>query len=284
MDKSYTLFFIGILITSIVVMVEFTFAQSISESLVPEFTLRYIDLSYYEPPTYGIDQFTGENVTVNEGRHVENRSVAFKIKNQIFSSYNDSSGNFISQYYNFRFKGHFGDEWYHYPFSESGDSTHRYSTTFYILTTQSPKLNASDSEYTDILLGLKFLFGAFNPSVGSQVDFQVQTLIGHIDYAGDGFYRYSGQRSDWSSTQTVTVGENQITPTPTPEPTATPSPTPTPTSTPTAGTTPSPTPTPTASPTPKSTPETAFDFPIEIAGIGIVAIIGVAVMVFFKRK
>ena len=48
--------------------------------------------------------------------------------------------------------------------------------------------------------------------------------------------------------------------------------------------TPSTSPTPTASPTPTSTPETAFDFPIEIAGIGIVVIVGVAVIVFLLRK
>jgi hypothetical protein len=99
---------------------------------------------------------------------------------------------------------------------------------FYVLIDQSPKLVASNSEYTDIFLGLPFLFGVENPPVGSQVDFQVQALIGHIDYLGDGFYSYTGQKSDWSNTQTITVGESQ---TPTPSPTT--SPTPTPSSAPT---------------------------------------------------
>ena len=87
---------------------------------------------------------------------------------------------------------------------------------------QSPKLPASNSEYTDIVLSLPYLFGVQNPPVGSQVDFQVQALIGHIDYAGDGFYSFTGQKSDWSNTQTITIGESQ---TPT-SPPATPTPTP----------------------------------------------------------
>jgi hypothetical protein len=94
---------------------------------------------------------------------------------------------------------------------------------FYVLIDQSPKLSASNSEYTDVVLGLPFLFGVENPPVGSQVDFQVQALIGHIDYAGDGFYSYTGQKSDWSNTQTITIGESQ---TPTPSPATTPTTTP----------------------------------------------------------
>jgi hypothetical protein len=192
---------------------------------VPEFTLRYIDLSYDVPPTYGIDQFTGKNVTKQEGYHVDNQSIAFRIKNQPFTSYNDSSGNNISLYYNFKFKGHFGNEWSYYPFSESGQGTRRYSAMFYVLIDQSPKLPASNSEYTDIVLGLPFLFGVQNPPVGSQVDFQVQALIGHIDYAGDGFYSYTGQRSDWSNTQTITIGTNASPSTSDTSPSTSPSPT-----------------------------------------------------------
>ena len=206
-----------------------TDVSGIPKPSVPEFTLRYIDLSYDVPPTYGIDQFTGKNVITQEGYHVENQSVAFKIKNQPFTSYTDSSGNNISLYFNFRFKGHFGNEWRHYPFSDNGQGTHRYSSLFYT-SDQSPKLSASNFEYTDIFLGLPFLFGVNNPPIGSQVDFQVQALIGHIDYAGDGFYNFIGQTSDWSNTQTLTIGESQ---TPTSSPETTPTPTASPELTPT---------------------------------------------------
>jgi hypothetical protein len=226
MRKLATLLLITVLTVSSLLMVGSAFAQSIPKPSVPEFTVKYVDLSYYEPPTYGVDQFTGETVITNEGYYVDNKSVAFKIVNQPFTSFNDSSGNYIALYYNFRFKGLFGDEWFYYPFSESGGGTHRYSAMFYVLSDQSPKLEASDSEYTDIFLGLPFLFGAFNPKVGSLVDFQVQALIGHIVYEGDGFYSYVGQRSDWSNTQTIEVGESQ---TSSPEPTTPTSPTPLPT-------------------------------------------------------
>jgi hypothetical protein len=179
---------------------------------VPEFTLSYKDLSYDEPPTYEIDQFTGKNVTKQEGYHVDKRSVVFKIRNQPFTSYSDASGNEIDLYYNFRFKGHFGSEWRHYPFSETGQGTRRYSLPFYTLSYESPKLAASNSEFTNITLSIPFLFGINNPKSGS-LDFQVQALIGNIDYAGDGFYKFVGQTSGWSDTQTITIGEDtQTTP------------------------------------------------------------------------
>lgn len=208
-----------------------TGVNGIPKPSVPDFTLKYVDYSYDVPPTYGIDQFTGKTVTKQEGYHVDNRSVAFKIRNQPFTSYNDSSGNNIidiSLYYNFKFKGYYGNEWRYYPFSDSGGGTRKYSSTFFVLIDQSPKLSASNSEYTDIVLRLPFLFGYGNPPVGSQVDFQVQALIGHINYLGGGYYNFTGQTSGWSNTQTLTIGESQTpTPTPTPTPEQTPTPTPT---------------------------------------------------------
>jgi len=87
---------------------------------------------------------------------------------------------------------------------------------FYVLSDQSPKLAASNSEYTDIILGLPFLFGVQNPPVGSKVDFQVQALAGQITYEGDGYYSYMGQKSDWSNTQTIAIGDTASSqPTPT---------------------------------------------------------------------
>ncbi len=197
---------LAVLAVSSLTAIENSLAQSTSKPSIPEFTLKFVDYSYDVPPTYGIDQFTGKTVITQEGYRVDNKSVVFTIKNQPFISYNDSSGYNISLYYNFRFKGHFGDEWGYYPFSDNGQGTRRYSAMFYLLIDSSPELAASNSEYTEIALGLPFLFLADNPPFGSQIDFQVQALIGHIDYEGDGFYSYTGQRSDWSSSQTLTVG------------------------------------------------------------------------------
>lgn len=83
----------------------------------PQFTVRYVDYSYYIPPTYGIDPYTGQNVTVQAGSYVDNRTVEFTIRNQPFIPAQDLSGNTIGLYYNFRYKGHFGDQWSYYPFT-----------------------------------------------------------------------------------------------------------------------------------------------------------------------
>jgi hypothetical protein len=179
---------------------------STSTPSVPEFTVTYVDYSYDVPPTYEIDQFTGQKVIQQEGEHVDNRSAVFAIRNQPFATYVDSGNNSIGLYYNFRYKGHFGSDWGCFPFSEGGQSW-RYHATFFVFIEVPPDefSSASNSEYTDIVLRLPFLFGYGKPPMNTQVDFQVQALIGHIDYEGDGYYRFTGERSAWSSTQTITI-------------------------------------------------------------------------------
>jgi len=201
---------------------------SIPKPSVPEFTLKYVDNSYDVPPTYEIDQYTGENVTVKLGYHVEKRSVEFTFKNQPFASYNDSSGNNIKLYYNFRFKGNYGDAWTYYPEDSNGRSVIHYSFSLYEDDTKTypPFYTASNSDYTVVSLRL----GLLGPPVGSQVipdgvelDFQAQALIGYFDRNEYGYYVLTGESSDWSSTQTLTIGESQ---TLTPSPATTPTPTP----------------------------------------------------------
>jgi hypothetical protein len=50
-------------------------------------------------------------------------------------------------------------------------------------------------------------FGENKPGVGDQIDVQVQALTGYVNYEGYGYYSFIGQSSDWSSTQTITIGE-----------------------------------------------------------------------------
>ena len=202
-----------------------TSVSGIPKPSVPEFTMKYVDNSYDVPPTYGIDQYTGENVTVKEGYHVDNRMIKFTIKNQPFISYNDTSGNLIALYYNFRFKGHYGYEWSYYPFKPDGQSTIPYGMFTVGL---SPKFPASNSDYTVVSINVSILDGLRDVPTGTQAEFQAQALIGHIDYIASGllagsYYNFTGERSDWSNTQTITIGESQ---TPTPSPAATPTPTP----------------------------------------------------------
>jgi hypothetical protein len=206
-----------------------TVQASIPKPSVPEFTLKYVDNSYDVPPSYGIDQYTGEKVITNPGYHVDDRAFEFTIKNQPFTPYPDASGNDISLYYNFRFKGPYGDDWSYYPYT---DRLYGLYTGFF------PDTSASKSEYTVITVTLRALNSNLDATAkiltGSNVEFQVQAIIGYIKIshtglsAGD-FYSFTGERSDWSNTQTILVSESQTsTPSPktTPTPTSSPSPTP----------------------------------------------------------
>ncbi len=215
--------------------------SDIPKPSVPEFTVKYEAHSYYIPPTYGIDPYTGENVTTQAGYHVENKSIVFTIKNQPFTSYKDASGNYTSLYYNVRFKGHYEDKWSYFPYDPAdGYATGSYSDTY----------NASDSDYTIILVRMKVVttgrMRLTGIPAGGQVDFQMQALIGHLDkiYTGstgfawfgdemDHYYVFTGETSDWSDTQTLTIGESQTsTPSPETTPTQPPSPIIAPTPTP----------------------------------------------------
>jgi hypothetical protein len=233
MRKNATLLLITILTVSSLIMVGSVFAEATPKPSVPEFTLKYVDNSYDIPPTYGIDQYTGEKVITSPGYHVDNREVEFTIKNQPFTPYTDASGNDISLYYNFRFKGPYGNDWTYYP---KTDRSYGFYTGFF------PDTSASKSDYTVITVPLHALtnypLGTPEISTGSNVEFQVQAIIGYIEVnhtgmsAGD-FYNFTGERSDWSNTQTILISESQ---TPTPSPATTPTPTSSPSPTPYSGT------------------------------------------------
>lgn len=218
MGKTATIALIIILSASTMLWVESVSAQSLSKPSAPEFTVSSVDYSYDVPPTYRIDEFSGRNVSNNNGYHVDQQSVLFKIRNQPFTSYNDSSGNVINLYFNFRYRGHFGTEWRYYPFSETGYGTVRYGSTFYSFTDERPQISQSASDYTEKSLTLAFLFGLNKPTIGSPVDFQVQAIVGHIDYAGDGYYKFVGTAGDWSPIETLTIGTNELTITTSPNP------------------------------------------------------------------
>ena len=195
---------------------------------VPEFTLKYIDLSYDVPPTYGTDQYTGQTIIIQDGYHVDNRSIQFIIKNQPFAPYADSNGTQIGLYYNFRVKGAYGNEWRYYPFAPNGYTTRRYGGIFGGNSTESPAdLAQSNSEYTIISISISSLLN--DVPARAELEVQAQALIGYMeptDYMMAGHvYVFTGESSDWSTTQTITIGESE---TPTPSPTITPTPTITP--------------------------------------------------------
>jgi len=202
-----------------------TDVSGIPKPSVPEFTLRYIDLSYDVPPTYGIDPYTGKNVVTQAAYHIQNKSIVVTIKNQPFVSYRNENNSVVGLFYSVRLKGHFQDS-YGEPSSES-----------YIY--------RSDSDYTSVYCGLNgnngtapftgdFWLGGIEIPAGGQVDFQVKALIGYytrvygefVPPFGQSYHDvFTGESSGWSNTQTLIIGESQ---TPTPSPATTPAPTPTP--------------------------------------------------------
>ncbi|MCL5876513.1 MAG: hypothetical protein M1540_01715, partial [Candidatus Bathyarchaeota archaeon] len=97
MTKTIALALILVLATSSLIMVGSSSEQTIPKPSIPEFTLKYVDLSYDVPVTTSIDQYTGKTVTI-QGYHVENRTIQLTIKNQPFTSYIENGQN-ISFYF-----------------------------------------------------------------------------------------------------------------------------------------------------------------------------------------
>jgi hypothetical protein len=243
-------------------------AQSISTPSAPTFNVQYVVYTFYTTPTYTINPYNGQKETTSNGYTQENQTLEFTIKNQPLTAYTDSSGNYIGLYYNFEVKGHFTDTWTQYPFASTGQntwqSTWRYSSgiaTPQVQNMGSPEYPASNSDYTYSSVDVQF-FSLQRVPANSQVDFQVQALIGHIDpityqmnpsIGGDGYYSFTGQASDWSTTQTITINldSNSTVSSSSPNPTIS------------ATTTSAPASTPTSSPI--STPTSAIpEFPSEI--------------------
>jgi hypothetical protein len=204
MRKGFALVLILVLTVSSLILVKPEHAlASITKPSVPEFTVRLIDNSYDVPMYNSTDPYTGANVT-HPAQHIDNRTLEFRVKNQPFTPYYDASSSFnITLYYNVRMKGHYAENW----------------TNLYSVEDDHPR--QSNSDYTLILLPL----GANSdtalrwlPSSTSQVDFQVESMIGYFS-RGVGFdsWSFTGEESGWSNTQTLTIPANES-----PSPTSTP--------------------------------------------------------------
>jgi hypothetical protein len=186
-------------------------SQSIPKPSVPEFSLSFIDASMDVPTTYTTDPFTGQTVT-HQGYHIQKTNFVVLIENQpLVYQFNGSF------FYNINVKGHFDLNW-----------------TQWYLNDEMPLANASSSQ-TSITLGVLNAGGlALDsgsrkmdiPSNG-QVDFQIQAMIGGFFKAGFAHSEFSGESSDWSNSQTITIGETSIS-SPNPTSTSTQNPTQTP--------------------------------------------------------
>ena len=167
---------------------------------VPEFKIKVIDLSYEIPATTLIDPYNGQIVN-NPAEHIDNRTLQFMVENQPFNMYYDSNSGFnITLFFNIRMKGHYTNNWtVLFPV----DSNHPIQST---------------SEYTEISLplgensetALRWL-----PTGSSQVDFQVEAMIGYFSRTtGIDSWYFTGEESGWSNTQTLTIDASAPTATP----------------------------------------------------------------------
>jgi hypothetical protein len=199
-------------------------AQSIPKPSVPEFTVKYVDHSYDTPATYGTDPYTGKTVVTTPSQHVDNRTVEFKIKNQAFTAFTDENGTAINLFFNIRYKGSYEENWT----SMFGSQGRWFNLDNPYLTYGYPTQDNS-SQYTTVIYQLPWNI------VEGQMDFQVEALEGYTEQSlrqgGIIFaiydYTFYGQKSGWSNTKTVTLGEatNSNTPIPTYPPTLIPNPT-----------------------------------------------------------
>lgn len=211
---NYSVFLAALLVCSLALgCFNIAQAQSIPKPSVPEFTLQYVKHPYDVPPTYSVDQYTGQNIVISPGYHTENRSVEITIKNQPFTPIMLDATHQANFYYNVSYRGHYGSDWsYFVPFNST-------------LGWYTPLAPQSTTDYT--VIAFKDL-----PDEVSSFDFRVQAQIGyydeyHMPYAD---YSFTGQVSGWSNAQTVDMpGNSQSSPTATPYSQATASPTATPT-------------------------------------------------------
>jgi hypothetical protein len=222
-NKIFSLLTIFILLASVTLSFNSTCALVANPS-VPQFSVAYVDHSYDIPPTYGKDAYTGQTKIITGGRHVDNRTIDVTIQNQPFMSYLDSNNNTVGLYYSVRSKGYF-DNW-------SDSSVH--------------VVSGVQASTTSTSTAISIDFSNWGVQQGGQIDFQVASVAGYpasdAAYCGSVHFNTVSQ-SDWSSTQTITIG-NPITstltlqpytwstPTIAPYPTATASPQQIPTTTP----------------------------------------------------
>jgi hypothetical protein len=183
----------------------------IAKPSVPEFTVQIVANPYDVPTTHSIDPFNGQDIT-HEGYHVENKSIVIRIKNQPFIPYEiQESGNnwTINLYYNVRIKGYFSKDWIEL-YRASEFFPHQWLDSDY--TVWSYVLGEGDAETKLGTVMIKL-------PADSQIDFQLKAMAGYIHreitvpVPGTGWL-FTGETSDWSNTQTITIGTTAPTSTP----------------------------------------------------------------------
>lgn len=224
MNKPALALIILLISSSSLMIVESANAQTIPKPSVPEFTMKYSDYSYDEPPVYGIDPNTDERVVVVKGYHVDNRSIQFSIKNQPFTPFTDpSSGRTIDLFYNIKYK--VGSEWISMFGGERMFYAGRTDSNFSPYVEFGYPIQNYNSQYTIIT------FNFLDVPRNGNMDIQVQALEGYTNSSIVGeshiffatyYYAFYGEKSGWSSTQTINLADGSVSNSNAPNPTPTP--------------------------------------------------------------
>lgn len=213
MSKCSGLLLVFVLATSVLIVNGLV--SAVSKPSVPEFTAKMVDHSYDVPltKTNYTNPYTGQQETkTSGGYHVENITIDVTIKNQPFTP-STIDGNTTGLFYVIRWKGHF-ENWTDYGALNDVAYENSYPDISYAVP-------AAAADYTVKSYSISSL-GSIPQ--GGLVDFQVKAQIGfsflyfggHIQPIGTSYHWV--EESDWSSIQTVTVGEGTPSATPDPSP------------------------------------------------------------------
>jgi hypothetical protein len=189
-SKCFTVILItAMAISSLSLMIKATCAQvGVTNPAIPGFQAVVQTYLHYIPPTYGVDPSTGKAIMTKAGYTEVEKWVDVNIGGQPFVPYKNSAGQHITLTYEVTWKGNHDTSWQTTPqgiyFGDAGD----YQSTGCLISLGFKGINGGAEGYMQLL-----------DSTDTQIDFQVQALIGYYN-SNDIFV---GQSSGWSNTQTV---------------------------------------------------------------------------------
>ena len=138
------------------------------------------------------------------------KAIELTIKNQPFESYTDNSQT-ISLYYNVHFKLHNADSWTAMYYCGDVFPTHSNSDITLVYPLQITQNDDSNYYLLKEKGGNYYLLSQI--PFNGQIDFRVQAMEGVLTSAS-----FTGQTSDWTNVQTLTIQGPSASPDPTPAP------------------------------------------------------------------
>ena len=229
MNRICALGIIAIFALSIMLMVESANAQSIPKPTVPEFTLQLAQTSELPPISWGHPYNNDLSVKKDTDSYY---TIELKVKNQHFTpfkEYMNGGEKEISLTYNVRLKINNSQNWITVYSPEKTGPASTTSDLIIPFSIQQSLLNdtetTSDGFYIRAYYVNSYSYSNVTnwiPEGQVQISFQVQALMGYLTMIRDNpvtnqwVWVFKGQTSDWSPTQTITIGEESVSPTPSP--------------------------------------------------------------------